>query len=160
MVSPLTRRQFLGAAGVVVGAGDALAAPPIRLQILVASSSSLQNISLSDLRQLYRGRMRSLAGQAAVPFNHPPRAPDRVIFDNVVLGMGPDEVGRYWVDQKIRGAGSPPRTVDSVGMLLRVVGHLPGAIGYVREGYSAPDVRVIAVDGKLPNDPAYPISAK
>ncbi len=155
----LTRRQLLGASTALLGAGEAMAAAPLRLQILVTKSSSLQNISVADLRQLFRGRLLSFAGQSAVPLNHPPRAADRIIFDRLVLGMNADEISRYWVDQKIRGGTTPPRIVDSVGLLLRTIARLPGAVGYVREGFTAPDVRAIAIDGKMPTDPGYPLTS-
>lgn len=156
-MADLTRRQLLSSAVLLGSSGEALAAAPVRVQVLVAKASSAQGISLADLRQLYRGRVLSLGGQTAVPFNHPPRAPDRVIFDRIVLGMNADEIGRYWVDQKIRGGSSPPRTVDSVGLLLRVLARLPGAIGYVREGFTSPDLKAISIDGKQPSDAGYPL---
>ena len=40
-----------------------------------------------------------------------PRTVDRVGFDQVVLKMDPDAVGRFWIDRKIRGGSGPPRTV-------------------------------------------------
>lgn len=157
-MAALSRRQLLAASATLLAASESWAAP-VRLQILVAKSSGLQNIALADLRQLFRGRVITLAGNVAIPLNHPPRAPDRVIFDRVALGMSADEIARYWVDQKIRGSGSPPRTVDSVSLLLRVIARLPGAIGYVREGFSSPEVRAITIDGKMPSDAGYALTS-
>ena len=50
-------------------------------------------------------------------------------FDNVVLGMDAERVGQFWIDRKIRGGSGPPRTVESLTTLRRVVEKLPGAIG-------------------------------
>lgn len=152
-----TRRGFFTAVGAALLTANADAAAPVRLQVLVTKSSNLQNVSFSDLRQLFRGRTLTLGGQTSVPFNHPPRAPDRVLFDRLVLNMGPDETARYWVDQKIRGSGGAPRTADSVGALLRLLARLPGAISYVREGFSSPDLKVLSIDGRFPKDSGYPL---
>ena len=152
-----SRRNFLCAIGVVGLSGEALGASLVRLQVVTASSIGIKDISLSDLRQIYKGRPLSLGAQLAIPFNHPAHSPDRVGFDQAVLGMNPDEVARYWVDQKIRGGAEPPRKVESAALLLRLLSRLPGAIGYVREGFSAPDVRVLSIDRRLPGDAGYPL---
>ena len=70
--------------------------------------------------------------QEACSINHPPKTVDRVGFDQVVLGMDPETVGRFWIDRKIRGGSGPPRTVESLATLRRVVEKLPGALGYLR----------------------------
>jgi hypothetical protein len=127
----------------------------VRLQLITAKSNAIRDLSFAELRQLYRGKRISLAGVKVIPFNHPPATPDRVGFDRVVLGMDPEEVGRYWVDQKIRGGDAPPRTIDSVNLLLRVVAALPGAFAYVREGFSSPELKVVSLEGKLPGDAGY-----
>jgi hypothetical protein len=71
--------------------------------------------------------------------------------------MDADAVGRFWIDRKIRGGSGPPRTVESLATLRRVVEKLPGAIGYIRPGQLSNEVRAIRVDGKLPEDPGYPL---
>jgi len=158
----LSRRSWLAG---VSGFGSAvwlveraaLADPSVRLQIVIAKTSPIHDISFPDLRQLYRGKRLSVAGVKVIPFNHPPNTPDRVGFDRVVLGMSPEEVGRYWVDQKIRGGDAPPRTIDSVALLLRVVAALEGSLGYVREGFRSPELKTISIEGKMPSDAGYPL---
>jgi hypothetical protein len=81
-----------------------------------------------------------------------------VAFDKIVLGMSADEVSELWSERKIQRAPGPPRSVASLSLLLRVVAHLPGAIGYVRPSQLTGDVRAIRVNGKLPNDASYPLT--
>jgi hypothetical protein len=131
----------------------------IELAVIVAPASSLANISMADLQRVFLSEaVNAPGGQRLVPINHPPRTPDRVGFDRVVLDREPDEVGRYWIDQRIRGGAGPPRSVDSVGLLRRVVANLPGAIGYVRPGSLSPEVRPVRVEGKLPGESGYPVA--
>lgn len=161
-MSPFSRRKWLaGASGVGPALWlldrPALAEPAVRLHIVTAKANAIRDISFPDLRQMYRGRHLSVSGVKVIPFNHPANTPDRVAFDRIVLGMSPEEVGRYWVDQKIRGGDSPPRTIDSVALLLRVVAALEGSLGYVREGFSSPELRTVSIEGKMPNDAGYPL---
>jgi hypothetical protein len=85
---------------------------------------------------------------------------DRVGFDRVVLGMDAERVGQFWIDRKIRGGSGPPRTVESLTTLRRVVEKLPGAIGYIRPSQLSNEVRAIRVDGKLPEDADYVVRYK
>jgi hypothetical protein len=158
-----SRRAWLRASGSLLvaaaaaDAGIALAAPSVRLQLITAKSNPLRNVTFPELRQLYHGKRISLAGLKVLPFNHPPGTPDRTGFDRLVLGMGPEEVARYWIDQRVRGGDTPPRTVDSVALLLRVIATLNGSFGYVREGFMSPDLKVVSLEGKLPSDAGYPL---
>jgi len=152
-----SRRAWLGAAGVAWLWPDRASADSVRLQLITAKGNAIRDLSLADLRQAYRGKQVSIAGQKLIPFNHPPGTADRVAFDRLVLGLSPEEVGRYWVDQKIRGGEAPPRTIDSVSLLVRVVAALPGAFAYVREGFASPELKVVSLDGRMPSDPHYPL---
>ena len=160
----LARRHFLsevGAAGALLllrSNGRSFAAGSVTLQIVTARANAIRDLPFPDLRQVYRGKHILVAGLRVIPFNHPTGTFDRVGFDRVLFGMGPDDIGRFWVDQRIRGGDPPPRTIDSVSLLLRVVAALEGAIGYVREGFAAPDLKVVTVDGKHPGDAGYPLA--
>jgi hypothetical protein len=130
----------------------------IALAVIVSPDSKLSNISVADLRRVFQSeRLTDPDGTKLIPLNHPPKTVDRAGFDEVVLGMDPDAVGRFWIDRKIRGSSGPPRTVESLATLRRVVEKLPGAIGYIRPAQLSNEVRAIRVDGKLPEEPGYPI---
>jgi hypothetical protein len=47
--------------------------------------------------------------------------------------------------------------VDSLSQLLNLVSHTEGGISYARPGHVGTDVRVIRVNGKLPNEAGYPL---
>ena len=130
----------------------------VALAIIVSPESRLTNISVTDLQRVFQSeRLTDPDGSKLIPLNHPPKTVDRVGFDLVVLGMDPEAVGRFWIDRKIRGGSGPPRTVESLATLRRVVEKLPGAIGYIRPAQLSSEVRAIRVDGKLPEDPGYPV---
>jgi hypothetical protein len=133
----------------------------VALAVIVSPTSNLTNISVSDLRRVFESeRLTDPDGNRLIPLNHPPKTVDRVGFDEVILGRDADAVGRFWIDRKIRGGNGPPRTVESLATLRRVVEKLPGAIGYIRPSQLSNEVRAIRVDGKLPEDAGYPVRYK
>jgi hypothetical protein len=137
----------------------ARASERVVLAVVVAKTSSVQDISLAKLRRVFTNEGDSDdSGQRYVPFNHPPHTTDRVAFDTIVLGMSPEEVSQFWIDRKIRGLSGPPRTVDSLSLLLRLIGRLPGAMSYARPAQLTGEVRAVRVNGKLPSDADYPLT--
>jgi len=159
--------SLLALLGLVAAALLALAPRPVRagndvaLAIIVAPSSKLTNVSMADLRRIFQSeRQTDPDGNKLIALNHPPKTVDRVGFDQVVLGMDAEAVGRFWIDRKIRGGSGPPRSVESLATLRRVVEKLPGAIGYIRPAQLSNEVRAVRVDGKLPEDPGYPVRYK
>jgi len=153
---------ILALAGLTLGASAADADEPVAYAVVVNPAAQVRDVSLGELSSLYRGRrMEDGDGRVLVPLNHPAGTAARTDFDRVVLGMTPDEVGRFWVDQKMRGASHPPRTAGSANMLLRFVANFPAAVGYVEADKVAgmgDAVRVLKVDGKLPGEPGYALA--
>ena len=79
-------------------------------------------------------------------------------FDRAVLGLEPEAVGPFWIDRRIRGESSPPRTVPSTDLLLRVVAKLPGAIAYVYAPLTAPGVKALKVANLPAGQTGYPLN--
>jgi hypothetical protein len=71
--------------------------------------------------------------------------------------MSPDEVGRFWIDRKIRGQPGPPRAVSSVDLLRRVAASLPGTVAYLRTSEVGAELKVLRIEGKRPGEPGYPL---
>ncbi len=99
--------------------------------------------------------MNDNSGRALIPLNHPPRSGARAGFDRIVLGLTPEEVGRFWIDRRLRGLAGPPRSLDSIPLLLRLIQRFPGAISYARSPLPLEGLRVLRVNGKRPEDPGY-----
>jgi hypothetical protein len=157
----ISRRSFLQASlalfSPALGSGLALAAPYAVVPI-VAGASPMRDISLGTLRRVFRSeQVTDPGGVRMVGFNQPSGSRVRELFDRVVLGMDPDDVARYWVDQRIRGGARPPRTVASVALLREVINRYPGAIGYLALADVDASVRALTVSGAGPDSPQYPL---
>jgi hypothetical protein len=152
------RRQVLR---VLAGLGFALdprlalaAGEPIAV---VMSSNSRQRVLSSDkLRRVFLAfPTDSDDGQRFVPINLGQSSNVRERFDRNVLKMSPEEIARYWIDQRLRG-NKPPRSASSIELLRRAVQALPGAVSYLPLS-AAGSLRVVAIDGRAPGDGNYPL---
>jgi hypothetical protein len=83
-------------------------------------------------------------GKPIIAFNLPPEDGLRVEFDRVVLRMSPAEVSRYWIAERLRNGHRPPKQVDDPALVRRMVGRLPGGIGYLPRRLVDQSVRVVA----------------
>jgi hypothetical protein len=126
-----------------------------KLVVVVAKGSTVTSISKSDLKHCFMGEATSTDGKPLVPFNAEPKTPERAGFDRGVLGMSPDEVGRYWVDRKVRGQASAPRSLPSVMHVQKVVAKFPNAISYLPVDQITADVQPVKIDGMAFTDAGY-----
>lgn len=152
----MTRRlQLLAFSIALAWAGTAAAEQ--KLVVVVAKGSSLTSISRAELKRCFLGEPVSTAGKPLVPFNASPNTPERSAFDSAALGMSPDEVGRFWVDRKVRGQSGAPRSLPSNAHVVKVVAKFPNAIGYVPAGQLTPELQPVAIEGVAHTDARYPI---
>ena len=130
------------------------------LIVVVSKRCPINEISLAQLKQLFRSERREVASHRLIPLNRPPGSATRIKFDKLVLGMNPEQVGRFWIDRKMRGQTKPPRSVSSLRLVIKVVTQLPNAISYIRHNQLTPDLRMLRVDGKLPGDQGYALAER
>ena len=132
------------------------AEPTVKLAIVVAKSSPLTALSGNELKRLYLGEYVSGPdSKKLIALNQAADSPDREGFRKVVIGMTSDEIGRYWIDRKIRGQSGPPKSVGSADQVRRVVARLEGAVGYVRVNEVNAEVKIVRIDGKTPDNLGY-----
>lgn len=159
-----TNRRRTGAAAALLGVGLFVGlflgtAPGLRaadppLVVVVATANPMADISRANLRRAFLGEPTNGPGGKLIPLNQTPGTGARTQFDRIVLGLEPDAVARFWIDQRIRGAGGAPRAV-AASMLVRVIPQLAGTIGYVRATELGPGMKAVTIDGKKPGDPSY-----
>jgi hypothetical protein len=121
------------------------AAPKDELVVVVHSSSAVRRLDAVELEAIFSSAQRTWPdGSAVIPFSYPPEDPLRQQFDQAVLRMTPDQVGRFWVDQRIRADRRPPRQVPDALLAVRLVAKLPGSIAFVPASLVSNDVRIVA----------------
>jgi len=120
--------------------------------VLVHPSSRVSSLSGLMLEAIYtRSTTRWDNGSTIVPFNLGSSDPVRHTFDRAILQLSPELVGRFWLDQRIRGLGAPPKQVPDIALMVRVIERLPGSIGYAPASRAGNTAKVVAriVNGKV-----------
>jgi hypothetical protein len=148
---------LVGLVAAPVGPARALAA---RLVVIVAKGSRVTDLSKNELRRLYMSEPVVVSGFKLVPFNYGPGTPERIGFDRAVLGLSPDEVGRLWIDRRVRGQLPAPRAMPSTLYMIKVVEVFPNAIGYAPENKLSSLVQPVRIDGLSHRDPRYDLHAQ
>lgn len=123
----------------------ARAVTEFELLVVVNVANQARSLDRHELEALFTAaQTRWIGGVPVVPLNLPNGNPGRDAFDRVVLGLGRDQVGRFWIDRRVRGMGMPPKQVPDPNIAVRVVERINGAITYVPSGVSVERVRVVA----------------
>lgn len=129
-----------------------------KLAIVVAKGSPISSLSFNELKRLYLGStVTGPRGSNLIGFNQSPDSPDRHGFVRAVLGMSTEDLGRYWIDRKIRGQSGPPKALGSTEEVRKAIARNPDAVGYLRINELGPEVKLIAIDGKDPKAAGYRI---
>jgi hypothetical protein len=119
----------------------------------VGPSSKLRDISQAKLRRIFLNKLTpSPDGGRFIPLNLRLDSPPRERFDQAVLRMTPEEVRKYWLDQKIRGF-KPPRTVG-LDVLPLVLAKVKGTISYLPANI-VDKLTAVSIDGRGANDSGY-----
>jgi hypothetical protein len=140
----ILRRHFLLSLGSALFAAEVAAAGASELLVVAHPRVPVEGLNDAELESIFLTLRRYWDGSSVIiPFNLPPRSELRIQFDEAVLRMGPDEVGRYWLDRRVRGGAPPPRQAPDPVTLVRLVARLEGAIGYVPPTVPLDDVRVL-----------------
>jgi ABC-type phosphate transport system substrate-binding protein len=115
------------------------------LAIIVHPGVPVTRLSDSELEAIFTSGQRNWSdGSNISTFSYAPEDPVRRAFDSIVLRMSPEEVARFWLDQRVRGGARPPRQVPEAALAVRLVAKLPGSIAYVPEGMVNSSVKVVA----------------
>jgi len=156
----MTRRSATAVLLVLAFATHTAAADRARLVVVVVKGSGLTNISKDDLKHCFLGDPVEGGGKMLAPFNAESKTATRAGFDRAILGMSPDEVGRFWTDRRVRGQAAAPRALPSVMHMQKVVAKFPGAIGYIPADQLTSDLQPVNVDGIAYTDSTYSIFAE
>jgi hypothetical protein len=158
------RAALVALALLLLAAVPSVAATPADAQraddlvLIIARSTNITDIPSSVLRTAFLGLRAEYKDVRLIPLNLPLRTSSRERLDRALLGLEPDEVGNFWVDQRVRDGRNPPRSVPNEELAVRVVGQLPGAIAYVPARLAESQVRALRIDGKGPTDTGYLLS--
>ncbi len=155
--APSTKPWWLCLALALAG----LAAPAAAQDVAVVVSAGIRDegLTLGDLREIYLGnRQYWQPGLRVVPLVWGPQEREQQVLLERVYRMSEDRYRQHWIAKIFRDeATSKPIEILSAPMLAQALARLPGAIALVRAERIPPGLRVLAVDGRRPGDPDYPL---
>jgi len=141
--------------GIAPGSAHAQDSEP--LAIVVNRSNPLNEMSLGDLRRVFRGqRSRWSNGRRVTLVMRDAGAREREAILQSVYGVAEAEYKRTYMQAVFSGeTADAPKTLASTNGVLRFVYNVPGAIGYVRARDADSSVKMLRIDGRLPGEPGY-----
>ena len=131
--------------------------PPIA--IVVHPDTAISDLTLDELREIF------LADQLYWPDHsrivllvRAPTAYERKFVLDRIYRMSEADFRSYWIKKMFRAeVPSGPRVVFSNNMAIGLVTAIPGSIAFMRASDVTPDVKVVRIDGKLPEEDGYPL---
>jgi len=146
MTGPMRRSTFLTAIALLLSWTEGSGAAAPNIAVVVNKHNGTERLNRDELRAIFQTKKTSWDdGKHIIALNLPSDDATRAQFDEVVLGMTPNEVARYWIDRKIRGGARPPIRLPNSRLVMAVVEKKREAIGYVREDQVTDAVRVVAL---------------
>lgn len=125
--------------------------------IIVNQSNPVENFSFDDLRKIFLGeRSHWPNGRRITLVMLDPSQPERKAVLRDIYGMNEKDLNNHFIQGVFSGAVFvSPKNLATPPDVLRFVFNVPGAIGYVRASDVDSTVKVLRIDGRLPDDKDY-----
>ena len=129
------------------------------IAIVVHPSVAETNITMEQLRRLFLAEQQFWADKTRVTLLlRAPVAADRDLILDRIYQMDENEFRRYWIAKIFRAeVPSGPKVVFSSNMAKELVTAIPGSITFLPTSDVDSNVKVLSIDGFLPNEPEYPL---
>jgi len=153
-VLPAVLTSFL----LVSGAPAAAFKAPIA--VIVHEQVPVDNLSLSELRRIFRGERYTWSKGLTVTLLMPPQgSPERkVLLEKIYRQRSEAQYQRYWINKLFDdGAQTAPKITGSPEMSASLAREIPGAIALVPADRIPEGVKVLRIDGKRPGEKGYPL---
>lgn len=131
-----------------------------RLVVIVSPEQTFTDISFADLRAIYLGDItRWPTRHRIVPVVLTPQSSEGQLFIKRVVGMAELDYGQHWIGMVFRGeVASAPLVAPSSEAAKRFVASHANAIAVIAPAPIDKTVRLLSVDGKLPDASDYPLA--
>jgi ABC-type phosphate transport system substrate-binding protein len=127
--------------------------------VVVNEKNPVNNVTTSELRKLFAGERHFWANGITVRlFVRAPGAKERTVLLKL-LNMSESEYKQYWIAQVFRGdAQAQPVALFSNGMQKEAITVFPGALALVNAQDVRAGMKIVRVDGHLPQEAGYPLN--
>lgn len=151
--------------GTLVFSVQAEAAPPEvtiskeGLAIVVHKDTPVDNLSMDELRNIFLANQQFWPNRSRIILLvRAPQSDERDFVLDSIYQMDEAQFRQYWIAKMFRAeVPRGPKIVFSTDMTLDLVIAIPGSISFMRADAVTDGVKVVRVEGKLPNDEGYPL---
>jgi len=156
------RATVVAAVGMLGSTGGASAQTDgerLEVAVIVHRDNPVSDVSRSQLERIFRlRRTRWPDGKRIYLIMLEEGSREKALVLERIYRMTRDQLKRFWLTKIYRGElTSFPKTLRSTDSVLRFVGQVPNAIGYVDAKDVTRDVRVLRIDGLAPGAEGYPL---
>ena len=150
---------FLFAASPALLAQDVEVGNPDAIAIVVHKDLAVENLSLEELRSIFLADRQFWENRTRITLLvRAPQSDERSFVLDRIYQMSEAQFRQYWIAKMFRAeVPRGPKIVLSSGMALDLVVAIPGSISFTRADAVSDDVKVIRIDGLLPDDDGYPL---
>lgn len=156
----IMRRSCLALlAAALVACGASMAAESSAIAIVVHHSAPADDLSMQQLRSIFLADQQFWDDRTRITLLvRAPKSDERDFVLNRIYQMSEPQFRQYWIAKMFR-AEIPrgPKIVFSTDMTLDLVVAIPGSISFMRASEVNDSVKVVRIDGKLPNEDGYPL---
>ncbi len=155
----MTKRTFHFTIYLAIGLLWVITVQAEPLTVIAHTSVETDNLSLSELKGILLGNRQFWSANQPITIFLP--APDtwkRNLLYATVYQMKASQFRQYWIAKIFRAeASSAPKSAFSDEMAVALTAKLPGTISFVGTAPNNANIKVVKIDGHLPNEPGYPL---
>lgn len=129
------------------------------IAIVAHKDLPVENLSLQQLRSIFLADRQFWENRTRITLLiRAPKSHERSFVLERIYQMSEAQFRQYWIAKMFRAeVPRGPKIVLSTGMTLDLVVAIPGSISFARADAVTDDVKIIRVDGLLPDDDGYPL---
>ena len=134
-------------------------AVPPPLAVIVHPANPVENLTVSELRRIFMLDTQTWPhGRKITVVLREKGQPERADGIRIICGLTEREYDRQVLFRTFQGSVNiGPRSIQSSATMLRFVQNAPGAVGYVNADEFDGTVKLLRIDGLLPDNPRYPL---
>lgn len=157
--SIIRRSRLALFAAALFACSASIAAESAAIAIVVHRSAPADDLSMQQLRSIFLADQQFWDDRTRITLLvRAPKSDERDFVLNRIYQMSEPQFRQYWIAKMFR-AEIPrgPKIVFSTDMTLDLVVAIPGSISFMRASEVNDSVKVVRIDGKLPNEDGYPL---
>lgn len=143
------------------GLGEGQGARPTDLAIVVHPGTPVSELKFAELRQVFIGERQYWSiDMPVVLLIRAPNTAEREAVLKTIYRMTEAQFKQFWIAKIFRAeTATPPKIVYSTDSTNQLVESVPGAIAFMQASDVRPGLKVLRIDGLLPGQPGYPLTA-